>query len=142
MLKDVLLIYIENGTQYFKSASLENSGRMVNVPTAYQIKLTSQFLALLVLQYLVPFPVAPPTSFLRGRLSSLPHVSKSCLLFKTSPGSCSSLRFSGQPVVLPFGCSMGSFWHFQLSGVQPGHHPTPSRVQPRLRTITKTHSHP
>ena len=85
MLKDVLLICMENGTQYFKLASLENSGRMVNVPTAYQIKLTSRFLALLILQYLVPFPVAPPTSFLRGRLSSLLHVSKSCLPFKTRP---------------------------------------------------------
>ena len=85
MLKDVLLICMENGTQYFKLASLENSGRMVNVPTAYQIKLTIRFLALLILQYLVPFPVAPPTSFLRGRLSSLLHVSKSCLPFKTRP---------------------------------------------------------
>ena len=76
---------MENGIQYFKSASLENSGRMVNVPTTYQIKFTSLFLALLIWQHPFPFPLAPPRSTLTGRSSSFLHISKSCLLSNTQP---------------------------------------------------------
>lgn len=133
MLEDVLLIYMENGIQYFKSASLENSGRMVDVPTTYRIKFTSLFLAWLIRQHPFAFPLAPPRSTLTGRPSSFLHISKSCLRFNTQPWF---LLFSevfrlGQWSVGSLGFSSCLECSLGITPQPPGD----SKVLPRLRTI-------
>ena len=109
MLKDVGLCGKWNKTFQIRT-SLENSRRMVIIPTAYWIKFTSQFLALPILWH----------SFLFHFTHSMSTLMGGPLLSSASQNSASS----SQP-------SAGSSSYMKLSGAQPGHCPTPSR----LRTI-------